>query len=73
MLVPPEILRLMDAGKELGAACDEVFEERGLKQKGGFFGVMTEGVLDRAGTYSDAVVSGLGPFIRKELWDCHDR
>ncbi|GAA0486861.1 non-canonical purine NTP phosphatase [Paractinoplanes deccanensis] len=69
MPVPPPILTLMDAGLELGAACDEIFAERNLKQRGGFFGVMTDGVLDRANTYRDAVVAGLAVFIRKELWD----
>lgn len=69
MPVPPPLLKLLNEGLELGDACDTLFSARNLKQQGGFFGVMTNGALDRANTYRDAVVAGLSAFIRKELWD----
>lgn len=69
MQVPSRIMKLLDAGYELGDACDAVFDSQNAKQGPGFYGLMTNGILDRTVAYRDAVITALAPFINRELFE----
>ena len=67
MLVPPALMNIVLAGRELGEACDEVFESSNTKQAQGHFGLMTNNAIDRTTAFRDAVVSALAPFLHPRL------
>jgi inosine/xanthosine triphosphatase len=66
--LPPEIVRLVKDGKELGEADDIVFQQSNSKQKNGAIGLLTGDVLTRSGLYEQAVVLALIPFRNKQLF-----
>lgn len=66
--LPPEVVRLINEGKELGEADDIVFKDSNSKQKGGAVGLLTNQLMDRCGLYADTVVLALIPFINKNLY-----
>lgn len=66
--LPPEVVRLIDEGKELGEADDIVFQRSNSKQENGSVGILTGNVIDRAGFYRDAVILALIPFKNEELY-----
>ncbi len=66
--LPPAVQALIEAGKELGEANDEVFATVNSKQGGGAFGLLTEGLLTRESVYTDTLVLALIPFVH-ELWE----
>lgn len=66
--LPPEVCRLVQAGLELGEANDRVFATVNSKQKGGAFGLLTEGRMTRESIYTQALVLALVPFVHP-LWD----
>ena len=61
--LPPAIKELVDAGLELGVANDRVFSTCNSKQKGGAYGLLTEGLHTRESVYSQAVTIALTPFV----------
>jgi inosine/xanthosine triphosphatase len=63
MVVPERLMRIVLSGKELGEACDEVFQSRNTKQAEGHFGLMTKNAIDRTTAFRDAVIAALAPFI----------
>lgn len=67
MAVPDTLMQLVREGRELGEACDLVFGGRDMKQAGGLFGAMTDLAIDRTGTFADAVVAALAPFLKPHL------
>lgn len=67
-LLPPEIVKLIESGLELGAADDIVFKQKNSKQKQGAIGILTKGLIDRTGYYSTAVELALIPFINSDLF-----
>jgi inosine/xanthosine triphosphatase len=67
MTVPPRLMEIIEAGAELGQACDRVFNARNTKQSAGFFGIMSKGVIARADAFADAVVAALAVFLHPEL------
>ncbi len=66
--LPPQLVELIKAGKELGVAIDEMTGMENVKQKGGAVSFLTNGVIDRVGFYRQAVVFALIPFIQDELY-----
>eukprot|EP01006_Ploeotia_vitrea_P066903 TRINITY_DN95977_c0_g1_i1.p1 TRINITY_DN95977_c0_g1~~TRINITY_DN95977_c0_g1_i1.p1 ORF type:complete len:182 (+),score=22.70 TRINITY_DN95977_c0_g1_i1:38-583(+) len=62
--LPPEITKLIAAGKELGHATDEVFGATNSKQAGGACGYLTGGIISRTELYKPAVVFALLPFMK---------
>ncbi|MDX2302520.1 MAG: inosine/xanthosine triphosphatase [Microscillaceae bacterium] len=66
--LPPRIQQLIDAGYELGAADDLVFQRKNSKHDQGATGILTHGVIDRANYYAHAVVLAMIPFKNSELY-----
>ena len=61
--LPPAVKTLVDAGLELGEANDRVFSTVNSKQKGGAFGLLTNGLYTRESVYTEALVVALVPFV----------
>lgn len=66
--LPPEITRLVLAGKELGEADDIVFQRQNSKQENGAVGLLTNNLIDRRKYYEHAVLLALIPFMNPELY-----
>jgi len=66
--LPPDIVKLIHQGVELGYADDMVFKRKNSKQGNGAVGILTENVIDRIEYYRHAVILALIPFINKELF-----
>ncbi len=62
--LPPKIMSLMDEGLELGEANDQVFITHNSKQKGGAFGLLTDGKLTRGAIYTETLIIALVPFTK---------
>jgi inosine/xanthosine triphosphatase len=67
--MPPRLLKEIETGKELGVVIDEITGEQGLSKRGGFFGLMTNGTLDRTAALEDGVKFALGRFVRPEFYE----
>ncbi|GAB4169633.1 MAG: inosine/xanthosine triphosphatase [Wenzhouxiangellaceae bacterium] len=67
-VLPEAVARRVRAGVELGQADDEVFGQSDSKRSQGAIGLLTRGVLDRAGLYRPAVIAALAPFLNPELY-----
>lgn len=67
-ILPPEITKLVMAGKELGEADDIVFAQSNSKQKNGAVGLLTNNQITRTSLYQHAVVLALIPFINLSLY-----
>ena len=66
--LPPRIQQLILEGIELGVADDMVFQRTNSKHKNGAVGILTQGLIDRANYYAQAVVLALIPFKNPELY-----
>ena len=68
MRVPEKIIKLIESGKELGDAIDITFKGDNLKQKEGFFGIMTNSAITRTHGYRDGTIAALTPFLHPEVF-----
>jgi len=68
-MLPPEIVKLIETGMELGEADDIIFKQSNSKQKHGAIGILTKELHNRTGYYSTAVELALIPFINTDLFD----
>ncbi len=66
--IPPAVAALIRQGLELGEANDRLFARHNSKQKEGAVGLLTGGLLDRAGFYEQAVILALIPLRNGHLW-----
>ncbi len=66
--LPPRVCQLVQAGKELGHANDEVFSTKNSKQHGGAVGLLTDGAISRQQLYEHAVELALIPMRNEELF-----
>lgn len=66
--LPNRVIKLMSGGKELGEVIDDLVGGRGIKKKGGAYGVLTEGKLTRSQAYEQGVLCALMPFITPNHW-----
>ena len=66
--LPPRLVELIKAGKELGQAIDEMTGQENIKQAGGTISLLTNGLVDRAKFYEQAVIFALIPFMQYELY-----
>ncbi|HUC23874.1 MAG TPA: inosine/xanthosine triphosphatase [Streptosporangiaceae bacterium] len=67
MQVPPALMELVQAGRELGEACDVVFGRTDANRAEGFVGFMTGNAIHRTGALCDAVIAALTPFLHPAL------
>lgn len=58
----PKVIALMKQGLELGQANDQLFNTHNSKQKGGAFGLLTQGRQTRESVYTQALELALLPF-----------
>ncbi len=63
--LPPAVKELVDDGLELGKANDRVFSTNNSKQRGGAFGLLTDGRYTREFIYSQTLTFALIPFVNK--------
>ncbi len=66
--LPQRVAELIRSGMELGEADDIVFGRENSKENEGAIGILTGGVIDRAGLYEHAVVLALVPFKNATLY-----
>jgi len=63
--LPDAVRDLVRDGMELGDANDRVFATSNSKQKGGAFGLLTDGRFTREGVYAQALTIALVPFVHE--------
>ena len=68
MEVPKKLLRHLKKGKELGEATDIEFKVIESGKNAGFFGLMTNGAIDRTRAYADGILSALTRFLHPDLY-----
>lgn len=61
--LPQAVADLVRQGLELGEADDRVFGRQNSKQQAGAVGLLTQGRLDRAALYEEAVVLAFIPYL----------
>ena len=66
-VLPREVADLVRGGLELGDADEQFWGKPNTKQSSGSVGLLTEGVMDRAGFYSPGVILALIPFKQPAL------
>lgn len=69
--LPETVAKLVRSGKELGDADDIVFGWENSKQKQGAVGLVTDGIINRADFYEQAVILALVPFKKPGLYSEH--
>ena len=65
---PEGVIRLIEEGKELGEAVDEISGGESSGHKGGFFGFMTNGMITRKNAYVSGLILALSGFLHEDLW-----
>ncbi|MEZ9130853.1 inosine/xanthosine triphosphatase [Vibrio breoganii] len=68
LMLPPKVLSLIEQGKELGDAMDEVYGTNNIKQKGGAIGILTNNRLSRSSVYHQALILALIPFVNQDAF-----
>ena len=63
--LPPAVNELVASGIELGEANDRVFSTVNSKQRGGAFGLLTDGRYTRENIYSQTLIFALIPFVNE--------
>lgn len=63
--LPHRIQSLINEGLELGDANDAVFKTLNSKQRGGAFGLLTNGLFTRESVYREALVVALVPLVNE--------
>jgi inosine/xanthosine triphosphatase len=66
--LPPEVVRLIRSGKEMGEADDIVFEMNDSKRNQGAAGILTHNVINRMQLYEHAMILALIPFRNQALY-----
>lgn len=65
LTLPAAVKRLIDQGKELGDANDEVFATINSKQGGGAYGLLSDGLYTRESIYTQTLILALLPLVKK--------
>jgi inosine/xanthosine triphosphatase len=69
MHTPPQVMKLIHEGVELGQAMDQLFNLSNSKHAQGHFGLMTNNLVTREKGYLDAVIFALASFIHPNIFD----
>ena len=67
--LPPEMVRRVGKGVELGEVCDELFHRQDSKRNLGAIGLLTGGRMKRSDYYRHAVILALIPFHERRLYE----
>lgn len=68
MEIPQKMMKHIKKGKELGEATDIEFKVIESGKNAGFFGLMTNGAIDRTNAYADGIISALTRFLHPDLF-----
>lgn len=68
MPLPPAVVRLLEAGVELGHAMDAVARSTGTKHGAGAVGWLTAGLIDRRAAYEPLVTYALARWLAPAFW-----
>jgi inosine/xanthosine triphosphatase len=63
--LPPNVLRQLRQGQELGAVMDQLTGQRDIKRREGAIGVLSRNVLTREEVLRSSVVCALLPFVNR--------
>ncbi|KAK8832717.1 hypothetical protein WA577_004111, partial [Blastocystis sp. JDR] len=66
--IPPEIVKMVNQGTELGVADDQFFKRVKSGQGSGTVGILTNDLITRGLYYEHALILTLIPFIHPELY-----
>lgn len=66
---PPNMIKLILEGNELGIVNDIIFKTTNSKHGDGHFGLMTKNAITRSSGYRDGVIMALAPFIHPDLFE----
>jgi len=66
--LPPKVYRELQQGAELGPLMDSLFNTTNIKQRGGAIGLLTRGLADREGNYTQALILALARFLHPDLY-----
>jgi len=66
--LPQTVYNALLKGEELGHVMDRLFNTDNIKQKGGAIALLTNHQATREGTYTQALLLAMAPFINKELY-----
>lgn len=69
MPLPPQVIRRLREGTELGHAMDEVCNLTNTKHGAGAVGLLTAGIIDRQKAYEALVAYALAPRLSQALWE----
>ncbi|KAG2381742.1 hypothetical protein C9374_006126 [Naegleria lovaniensis] len=67
--LPPEIVRLLRQGMELGHANDLVFNKTNSKHETGAVGLLSREIVTRSSYYEQALILALIPFMNREMYE----
>lgn len=67
-LLPKSLTKLIQAGKEMGPAMDELTGASNIKQKQGMIGIITHGFIDRTEMYAGLVKLAIGLWYGRD-WE----
>lgn len=65
--LPDAVRDLVSSGMELGDANDRVFDTTNSKQKGGAYGLLTNGLYTRESVYAQTLTIALVPFVHESF------
>ncbi|KAF0985129.1 hypothetical protein FDP41_000168 [Naegleria fowleri] len=71
--LPPEIVRLLRQGMELGHANDLVFNKTNSKHETGAVGLLTREIVTRSSYYEQALILALIPFMNREMYELDNK
>jgi non-canonical (house-cleaning) NTP pyrophosphatase len=62
------VAEVVDAGRELGGAADQMAGEEDVRSRQGTWGVLTRGLVDRTRSFELALLNALAPFYNAERY-----
>ena len=66
---PPIVARVEGTGRELGEVIDEVAGSSDVRSREGAWGVLSRGLLTRAGSFETALIAAFAPFYNARLYE----
>lgn len=69
LLMPEEIVRKVNKGKELGDVMDEIRGLKNTKQKDGAVGFFTKNLIPRTQAFESTIIYALSRFMREEMFE----
>ncbi|MFT5162591.1 MAG: inosine/xanthosine triphosphatase [Alteromonadaceae bacterium] len=67
--LPSIVFKALEQGEELGHVMDRLFNTDNIKQKGGAIALLTNGCATRQGSYTQALIQAMAPFLYPELFE----